>query len=443
MVCPRRRKADSVDLGRTPDTAEPARFIPSRAMRVLMLHQQSGPYGSGGLQAMYRLHTGLRRRGVESTIACKRRELDSPEIYELPRADRIEDFLGTFSWRLGLNDVHCVSTFKIKNFKPFLDADVVNTHGIHTNWFNYLALPGMGQRKPLVMTLHDMWALTGHCSQSYECQRWRTGCGKCPHLDVFPPVGRDGTAIEWRLKNWVYQRTPMTIVSPSKWLADLARESMLSHYAIHHIPNGVDVNVYRPLDKNDCRAQLGVPRDRLVIMFASAALNNPGKGGDLLIEALRILPRSVKSQALLLLLGDRSEALSERAGIDSMSLGFIRDDAPKAVAFSAADIFVLPSRAENHSLVLLEAMACATPGVAFKVGGNPEIVQHLDTGYLAEPLSAESLSEGITTLLEDRDLRQRIGCRARQVICEEFSLDQHVERYIDLYEQVTGIAATA
>jgi len=412
-------------------------------MRVLMLHQQSGPYGSGGLQAMYRLHTGLRMRGVDSTVACKRRELDSPEIYELPRADRLEDFLGMFSWRMGLNDVHCVSSFKIKKSKPFLEADVVNTHGIHTNWFNYLALPGMGQRKPLIMTLHDMWALTGHCSQSYECQRWRTGCGKCPHPDVFPPIGRDGTAIEWRLKNWVYQRTPMTIVSPSKWLADLARESMLSHYAIHHIPNGVDVNVYRPMDKSQCRDQLGVPHDRLVILFAAAAFNNYAKGADLLVEALRLLPQHLKSQTTLVLLGDRSETLGDRAGVDSMSLGFIRDDAPKAVAYAAADLFVLPSRVENHSFVLLEAMACATPGVAFNIGGNPEIVRHLDTGYLADSVNAESLSEGIATLLEDGHLRERIGCKARQVICEEFSLDQHVEHYIELYEQVTGIYATA
>ena len=408
-----------------------------------MLHQQSGPYGSGGLQAMYRLHLGLRKRGVDSTIACKRRELDSPEIYELPRADRIEDFLGTFSWRLGLNDVHCVSSFKIKKSKPFLEADVVNTHGIHTNWFNYLALPGMAQRRPLVMTLHDMWALTGHCSQSYECERWRTGCGSCPHPEVFPPIGRDGTALEWRLKNWVYQRAPMTIVSPSKWLADLARESMLQHYAIHHIPNGVDVNIYRPLDKGECRERLNMPRDRLVILFAAAAFTNFAKGADLLVNAIRLLPQHVKSQATLVLLGDRSEALGDRAGIDTMSLGFIRDDETKAMAYSAADIFVLPSRVENHSFVLLEALACGRPGVAFNIGGNPEIVRHLENGWLGDTVSAESLSEGITKLLEDRELRERLGCNARRIICEEFSLDQHVERYIDLYEQLTGITATA
>ena len=412
-------------------------------MKVLMIHQHGRPHGSGGLIAMYRLHQGLLQVGLQSVVACRHRESDSPEFVELPRLDRLESFLGMISWRLGLNDIHCISSFKVAGFKPFLDADVVNLHGLHTNFFNYLALPSMGRRKPMVMTLHDMWALTGHCSHSHECQRWKTGCGKCPHLDVFPPVGRDATAIEWRLKRWVYRRTPMIIVSPSVWLADLARQSILGEYPIHHIPNGVDTSVYRPLDKIDCRERLGVPKDRFVVMFASAALNNPGKGGDLLLAALQQLPASLKDKLVLLLVGDRSEALVRSLDIEAVSLGFVAEDQCKAMAYSAADIFVLPSRAENHSLVLLEAMACGTPGIAFDVGGNPEIVRHMQTGLLARPGCAEDLSANITRMLEDEQLQKTLARNARDLICREFSLQQHVERYIEVYQQAARASEAA
>src|SRR5262245_30923744 len=110
-------------------------------MKVLLIHEHGRSFGSGAVVAMYRLHCGLRRAGVESTIACRRRGMDSDDVVDLPRSDRLEDFLGMFSWRLGLNDVHCVSTFKLAKHPAYLEADIVNVHGMHTNFFNYLALP--------------------------------------------------------------------------------------------------------------------------------------------------------------------------------------------------------------------------------------------------------------------------------------------------------------
>lgn len=412
-------------------------------MKVLLIHEHGRAFGSGAVIAMYRLHRALQKAGVESTIACRRRQLDGEDIVELPRADRIEDFLGSITWRLGLNDIHCVSSFKITSFKPFLEADVVNTHGLHTNYFNYLALPRMAKRKPLIATLHDMWHFTGHCGYNQNCQRWKTGCGRCPDLTLFPPVSRDATAIEWRLKNWVYRRTSMTVVSPSRWLADLARQSMLARFEIHHIPNAVDIEVFRPRNRSESRAMIGLPQHKHVVMFASAALDNYIKGADLLIRALQRLPRAIKDNTVLLLLGDRAESIRNAVDIPATSLGYIADDQHKAIAYSAADMFVLPSRSENHSLVLLEAMACGTPGVAFKVGGTPEIVRHNNTGYIAALGDTEDLCRGITRLLEDHSYREQLSRNCRQMIVSEFSLTQHAQRYIALYERVLSGRTTA
>ena len=130
-------------------------------MKVLLIHEHGRAHGAGAVVAMYRLHSALRKAGVESVIACRKVGMESPQIVQLPRSDWLENLLGTLSWRVGLNDVHCVSSFKIKKFQPFLDADVVNIQGWHTNFFNYLALPGLAERKPLIGTMHDMWNITG------------------------------------------------------------------------------------------------------------------------------------------------------------------------------------------------------------------------------------------------------------------------------------------
>jgi glycosyltransferase involved in cell wall biosynthesis len=402
-------------------------------MKVLLIHEHGRAFGSGGVIAMYRLHRSLRDAGVESMIACRKREIDQADVVELPRADFMENLLGKISWRLGLNDVHCVSSFKIGKFQPFRDADVINIHGMHSNFFNYLALPGISRHKPVILTLHDMWNLTGHCAQSYECERWKTGCGQCPHLGTFPPVSRDATRVEWKLKNWAYRRSNITVVSPSRWLMNMCADSMLSQFPIHHVPNAVDIEAFRPLDKQTSRHALKIPNNKRVLMFASAALNDPMKGGQLLLESLRKLSPGIKENLLLLLLGDCGEEMARAAEIPAIGLGYVKDDHEKVVAYSAADVFVLPSRAENHSLVLLEAMACGTPCAAFDVGGNGEIVKHMQTGYLARRDDAADLANGLARLLDDSDFRSAAASASREVIVREFSLAQQTRKYIDLF----------
>jgi len=406
-------------------------------MKVLLMHQQGQTHGSGGLTAMYRLHTHLRAAGAESVIACRRNsgQLPADQVQELPRSDFAESMLGTFTWRMGLNDIHCVSSYKIKNWKPFVDTDVLNIHGAHTNFFNYLALRGLSRRKPVICTMHDMWHLTGHCSQSYECQRWKTGCGRCPHLDTYPPVHRDATSIEWKLKRRTYRRSNLTFVAPSRWLADMCREGITRENDVRQIPNAVDESVYAPLDQLKCRAELGLPPDKHVIMFISVAIHARAKGGDLLAAALNTLPEQVKRNSVLLVMGEKSEEFARQVGIAAHSLGYVQDDAKKAIAYSAADVIVQPSRAENQSLVILEAMSCGTPIVAFDVGGNAELVNDGPCGIICPPEDSQALSRAMALILEDRSMAKTFSPNARAAILRRYTLRQHARNYLALYEE--------
>ncbi len=405
-------------------------------MRVLQLHASDNARASGGVVAMDRLHRGLKDAGVESRILCGRKTTQSPDVGQIPRSNRLEKNIRKVTSRLGLNDIHAVSAFGVFRQEEFASSDILHIHGIHSNYFSYLALPWLTRRKPTVFTLHDMWALTGHCAFSFGCEHWRTGCGQCPYLDVEPAVQRDSTRIEWKLKDWVYSQSELHIVTPSRWLAELARQSMLKRFHIHHIPHGLDTDAYNALDPDQCRSLLGIPHEKHVLMFVSVKLDDQRKGGNLLLQALQNLPASIKPQTVLLLLGSNGESMARASGIETIDLGYVSHDRIKAVAYSAADLFVFPSRNENSPLVLMESMACGTPMVAFDVGGVEDLVRPGSTGYLARRDDSDDLRDGICQLLEDRSLRLRMRQVCRDTAIQEYRVGIHVQQHIDLYHSL-------
>jgi len=402
-------------------------------VKVLMVHLGDGGFGGGDI-AMIRLQGGLRKMGVESRILCQ--TPTRPDSVAMPPVPKWERLLGKVTRRLGLNDVSCLGSFRLKHERAFGDTDVLDLHCIHSNFFSYLALPTLTQSKPTVFTFHDMWPFTGHCHTSRDCERWRAGCGKCPYLDTYPPVRRDATRLEWKLKRAMYERSRFAIVTPSSWLTDLARQSMVGSFPIHHIPHGIDTTVYEPLDQAQCRSLLGIPRDKKVLVFVADYLSRYLKGGDLLLHALRELPASLKSETVLLLLGWAGEELAKSFDIPVVYVGFLMNERLKAMAYNAADLFLLPTRADNFPLTLIESLACGTPIVSFRVGGVPDVVRPGVTGYLAAPENAADFSAGIRQLLEDDQLRGEMRHRCRSIAVEEYSVDLQAQRYAEVYRQV-------
>jgi glycosyltransferase involved in cell wall biosynthesis len=407
-----------------------------KGMKILHINFSDYARGGGGAIAMYRLVLGLRDGGVDCKILSGAKTLESTESQAIPRSLRLEALLAQIISKLGLNDIHCISSFKVKNNEYYLDADIINFHVLHSGFFSYLAIPSLTESKPAVFTLHDMWSFTGHCAYSYNCDRWKIGCGKCPYPDIYPAVQRDNTRLEWKLKNSVYSRSNLTIVTPSTWLTEQAQQSMLSYLPIHHIPNGIDTEAYQPLDPEQARSLLGIPPDKKVLMFAAASLTEPRKGGDLLLKALSSLPASLKAKTVLLILGNGGKAIAEAAGIASLNLGYVSSDRLKSIAYCAANLFIFPTRADNLPLVLQESMACGTPMVSFKVGGVPDLVRPGITGYLATPEDVKDFCNGIVQLLEDQSLRDRMGQQCRAIALDEYPLQLQGERYVKLYRQI-------
>jgi glycosyltransferase involved in cell wall biosynthesis len=410
-------------------------------MNVLFIND--GDRG-GSIIAMNRLHKGLKKSGVHAKILNRTNRSGCPDTVVIPRSrivGKAEGLLLRATARLGLNDIHCVSTFSIRDMPVYREADILDFHTIHGGFFNYLALPQLTAGKPGVLTLHDMWALTGHCSFSFGCDRWKTGCGKCPYPTAYPPVKRDNTRLEWKLKNWVYGRSNLAVVAPSRWLADQAKDSMLSRFPIHHIPHGVETDVYRPLNRQYCRAVLGIPENRKVLSFMAMRMDPNDehtyrKGCDLLVEALKAFPEDLKSEVTLLLIGAGGQQLADSVGIDALDLGYVSSDHLKAVAYSASDLFIFPTRADNMPLVLIESIACGTPIVSFGIGGVGEMVRTDVTGHLAEPENVADFRDGIVRLLRDDQLRDHMRRRCREIALKEYPLDLQVQSYLRLYREL-------
>jgi glycosyltransferase involved in cell wall biosynthesis len=401
-----------------------------------ILHINQSDISGGAAIAAYRLHQGLLNQGIDSKLLVGSVKTDDQRVAGLISKYRIENQFSRFTWRFGVNYLNLLSTFDIPNHKFYQDADILNFHNLHSGYFNYLAIPKLTKTKPAIFTLHDMWSFTGHCTYSYDCDKWKIGCGKCPYPETYPAIKLDNTNLEWKLKDWVYSKSNLAILTPSNWLTEQAKASMLNRFPIHHIPYGIDTNTYQPLDGELCKNVLGIPKNKRVLLFGAESLKDQRKGGDLLLKALQQLPQSLKLETILLTFGNGSESITSELGMQTINLGYVSSDRLKSVAFSATDLFIFPTRADNLPLVLQESMACGTPMVSFKVGGVPDLVRHNITGYLAQSENVEDFCNGIVTLLEDEQLRQKMSENCRAITLKEYTLNLQAERYMQLYEQV-------
>ena len=408
-----------------------------------IVHLNTHDVSGGAARAAHRLHTGLRNAGHDSRMvvahAARQSDAVASVVSGAPLATMMaQRFVSAAGRRLSLQNV--IPWPRTVVGHPWVRAaDIVHMHNIHGNYLPLTHLASLSKQRPVIWTLHDMWPLTGHCSFAFDCARWETGCGACPQIEAEVRLRRDTTALHWRLKRWAYGQSDLTVVAPSRWLAEIARRSpLLGRFPVRQIPYGLDTGVFRPLERAMARDLLGLPRDRMLTLFAADDAADPRKGSGYFVQALMRMPERLREEMGVVLLGQNTSSIALPAGVASWDLATINDDRLLAAAFSAADLFVCPTLADNLPNTVLESVACGTPVVAFDSGGVSDIVRPMETGYLAPSRDAEALAHGLELLLTDTALRSRIGERCRAVATQEYSLPVQVERYLDLYGELVA-----
>jgi glycosyltransferase involved in cell wall biosynthesis len=406
-------------------------------MKVLQV--STADRGGGAEAVALGLHRSLRARGVEASLAVGWRRTAEEGVVEIGGA-RSRRGRVLHDPRVALDLVRGREDFRFPASHRLLglaaEADVLHLHNLHGGYFDLTLLPALSSRPATVVTLHDEWLYTGHCAYTLDSERWLTGCGRCPHLDSYPRLLVDGTAENWRRKRALYERSRLHLVAPSRWLLERVERSMLAPAALSTrvIPNGVDLDVFHPGPRNEARARLGVGTDAHVIVFAAqGARTNPYKDFATLREALARLGSSAGTRIDAFALGEA--APDERLG--RVTLRSIGSVGPAAVAdhLRAADIYVLPTKADNHPLTVIEALACGCPVVASRVGGIPEQLTEA-TGALVRPGDPADLAAATEGLLADPDRRAAMGAAAADDARARFSLPRQVDAYVELYDEI-------
>lgn len=419
--------------------------------------------GGGAERVATCLHDAARRRGGRSILAVGRKFTDLEDVVQLPRggwwgawnalAGRLENHrrARVFTKAIAepmrvVNYLRGAEDFQFPGSRRLLDLaarrpDLVHLHNLHGGYFDLRYLPQLSRSVPTVVTLHDAWLLAGHCAHSLDCERWRSGCGGCPYLDLPMRVWRDRTAANWRIKHAVYSRSWLYVATPSQWLIRKVEQSMLAQAVVESrvIPNGVDTSVFHPGDRLDARRSLGIPPDATVLLSVGhGGRSNPWKDTPTVVSALdRLIARwpTDRPPPRLFVLGQ--QATPRRTDKPRVVDVPYTDDPQRAASYyRAADAYIHASRADTFPLAILEAMACGAPVVATSVGGIPEQIEDGHTGLLVPPNDPAALADTLEWLLNDEAMRRKMGeagvARVRRLYRLENTMDQYFQWYESL-----------
>lgn len=407
-----------------------------------VLHLSTHDIRGGAARAAYRLHQGLQTIGVTSSMLVQRRHGNDPTVLLDSRAQgMVASLLAPHidKWPLalyrqrqrtpwGLNWTPSPTVSAARQHQP----DLMQLHWIADGFLPLRSLANL--KKPIVWTLHDSWAFTGGCHLPYDCVRYREQCGACPQLRSNREA--DLSRWHWHYKERAFRDLPLTIVTPSQWLAACARQStLLQPFRTEVIPNGLDLTRFKPLDKAFARAAVGLPPDKKLILFGALnSTSDRNKGFHLLQPALHKLAATLGSSAAIVILGARAPVEPLDLGLPAHYTGNLQDEITMALCYAAADVFVAPSVQENLSNMVMEALACGTPSVAFRIGGMPDMIDHQQNGYLATPFDSDDLAAGMHWVLADEQRQAHLAAAARQKVVTNFEVATVARRYLALYE---------
>lgn len=315
------------------------------------------------------------------------------------------------------------------------EADIVNLHWIAGRTLDFSRLHLIG--RPLVYTLHDTMPVTGGCHGEMGCLLYRNSCrGDCPRLGHILGCG-SWPGWLFRKKKEYFARIPdLTIVTPSKWLLDMARESrMFEGRRLVHIFNPVDTSVFiPPVNKAEAKKRLDVPENSFVIAFGAVNLQDPFKGGEYVMPILRELYRQGARHIHLLIFGNDDS--STEWPYPCTRMGFLADMGKLAQVYQGADMFLNPTKQDSLFYVSLEAMSCGVPSVSFRTGGVPEVCLDGKTGLIADQFDIDRMAAHCLLLYNDNQLLKRLGHAGREYAEREFSYPVIASRYASLYREI-------
>jgi glycosyltransferase involved in cell wall biosynthesis len=352
-------------------------------MRILII--STTDILGGAAKVAWEIKNACEARGDIVTMFVADKRSTEPNVHIIPRP----------YWRKVLGFILATEDLLASDWilktKAYQEADIVHCHNIHGRYFNLRTLEKMASEKPVIWTLHDEWAITPHCAYTLEGSTLKNGLYVCPSINTPPRLLWDNSSALSRSRSDLYARIKLQVVTPSLWLKSRVEKTNLARQTLHHISNGIDTTTFVQTDQKSARMKLGLPLDKKIILFlATAGKANTWKGW-IYTEAV-IKHFSTRTDILFLNVGNLQ---TEQTEPHVEYRGHVGDPNELALYYSAADVLLFTSIAENFPLVILEAMSCGLPIVAFDVGGVKEVLTHEQNGYVGRYLNVPDLITGL------------------------------------------------
>ena len=422
---------------------------------VKVLSVCSSDTKGGAARAAYRIHQGVKDLGVDSRMFVKEKRTKDSDVILLDEFVPRTSIYKAFDWTRNkwMNKSQRVQWNRYPERDDIYMSDLRGSdlHGalkkldydvLHLHWINlrFISLKDLPRNKPIVWTLHDSWPFCGVCHYFFDCKAYQEQCGGCPFLHS--NEAHDLSYKIWKKKAGIYKNLDLHIVGPSQWMAECARHSsLLGGFPIKVIPNCLDVETFRPLDENEISSKwqelLQVSRKKPLVLFgAFNAVKDKVKGFDYLMSALKnVGEKGRASDFELVVFGVNKSELSFDLNIPVHYVGYVYDTKELVSLYNLANIMVVPSLTENLSCSIMESLSCATPVVAFNIGGNGDLIEHKVNGYLAKEKDDADLAEGILWCLENNS-DNCLGKAGREKVLWEYTFEVVCKHYKDLYESL-------
>lgn len=368
----------------------------------------------------------------------------APLIGKIKGAGKLKNFFHNIAWPKNFIDqMRGAENFNFSGTKKLLELcpekpDIIHMHNLHGNYFDIRELANISQKIPTIVTLHDAWMLGGHCAHSFECQKWKTGCKSCPNLSTYVSLKRDSSAYNFLQKKKTYKNSNLYISTPCQWLMNKVKKSILTNGMIEGkiIPNGVDLTVFKPANKNMVRKKLGINDNEFVLLFVGHSIkNNPWKDYITLRKAIEELSRlNIRQKITLICLGEQAP----KETLNNITITFVPYQKTRQNTvqyFQAADVYVHPANAETFPNVILEALACGLPVIASNVGGISEQIDE-KTGILVKPQDPYELKNAILEILNNKSRRESMRTCAIKKAQENFSLEKQAKSFVSWYDEI-------
>lgn len=315
--------------------------------------------------------------------------------------------------------------------KEFYSADLVHLHLVH-NIFDLTYLPLMSRLKPMVITLHDPFFLSGHCVHHFDCNKWQTHCADCPYLDTLFPIDKDYSSLNFEIKKQAIQSSQISAIVASKWMENKVRKSPIwNGKKIYLLPFGINQELFKPGDCKKARRKLGIEENNLVLMVRTN--KGPFKGVDILKNTLKRIESSktisiitIDEKGLLNKLGDR---------YDIHDYGWIKDDKLLVTLYQACDIFLMPSRQETFGMMAIEAMSCGKLVLAINSEGSAlsEIIKSPEYGIA---VGEEKYFEELQRLIGNPKEIINRGKKSQEYAKKVYSKDSYMKGILNIYKEV-------